>query len=328
MSSLSAGPLLGLPLPDIWFAAVFLVLGTFLLLDGFDFGVGVLFALADDHDREQYLSAIGPFWDGNEVWLVVFGGLLFAVFPEVYAALFSRYYLLMFAILAGLGLRGLAPELYEQREDDQWRRFWSASFVVGSTVTPFLLGVFVVNWLVGAPAIVTLPGVVGGLAVLALCVVDAVAFLGLKLPADTDDATRYGPPALAAYLALAVALVAAMYVTEPGLRTALTSLPVLGLLALSVVLGAAYVVSIRRETYLAAFAAVAGLVFGLVALVAVVMYPVIDRASGLTVSETVVSTLPLNLVTLMMAVFLPLVLGYFVVLYNTFSGPIEAGETY
>ncbi|MEE6210403.1 cytochrome d ubiquinol oxidase subunit II [Salarchaeum sp. III] len=327
MSSLAAGPLFGLPLADLWFAAVFFVLGTFLLLDGFDFGVGVLFALADDHSREQYLAAIGPFWDGNEVWLVVFGGVLFAVFPEVYASLFSRYYLLMFAILAGLGLRGLAPEMYEQRADDRWRRFWGASFVVGSTGTPFLLGVFVVNWLVGAPSVLTLPGVLGGLAVLALCVVDAVAFLGLKLP-DAADTTGYGPPALAAYLALAVALVSALYVAEPGLRGALTSLPVLGLLALSVALGAAYVVAIRRDTHRGAFAAVAGLVFGLVALIALVMYPTIDRGSALTVSDAVISTLPLNLVTLMMAVFLPLVLGYFAVLYSTFSGPIETEESY
>lgn len=111
--------LVGLPLAELWFVLVFFTLGMFLFLDGFDFGVGVLFATRDEHEREQLLASIGPFWDGNEVWLVVFGGTLFAAFPAVYANLFSRYYLLLFAILAALGLRGLAPEMYEERSDDQ-----------------------------------------------------------------------------------------------------------------------------------------------------------------------------------------------------------------
>ena len=74
VGSLAAEPLFGLPLAELWFALLFLILGMFLFLDGFDFGVGVLFATRDDdHEKEQLLAAIGPFWDGNEVWLVVFG---------------------------------------------------------------------------------------------------------------------------------------------------------------------------------------------------------------------------------------------------------------
>ena len=147
---LADGPLFGLPLDRLWFGLVFAVLGTFLFLDGFDFGVGALFATRDDdREREQLLAAIGPFWDGNEVWLVVFGGMLFAVFPEVYADLFSRHYLLMFAILGALILRGLAPEMYEQRHDETWQYRWGQAFVVGSIASPFFLGVFVGNWLFG-----------------------------------------------------------------------------------------------------------------------------------------------------------------------------------
>ncbi|MFB6135390.1 MAG: cytochrome d ubiquinol oxidase subunit II, partial [Halobacteriaceae archaeon] len=158
---LAGGPLFGLPLADLWFGLLFFVFATFLFLDGFDFGVGALFATRDDEaEREQLLAAIGPFWDGNEVWLVVFGGAMFAAFPEVYANLFSRHYLLMFAILGALILRGLAPEMYEQRHDDAWRTWWGRAFVAGSVAAPFLLGLFAANWLLGATATVTLPGVV------------------------------------------------------------------------------------------------------------------------------------------------------------------------
>src|SRR6056297_1681683 len=149
--TLASEPLFGLPLADLWFGLVFFIFAMFLFLDGFDFGVGALFATrADDDEREQLLAAIGPFWDGNEVWLVVFGGAMFAAFPAVYANLFSRHYLLMFAILGALILRGLAPEFYEQRHDEQWQRWWGRAFVVGSVTAPFFLGMFAANWLLGA----------------------------------------------------------------------------------------------------------------------------------------------------------------------------------
>ncbi|NHX36682.1 MULTISPECIES: cytochrome d ubiquinol oxidase subunit II [Halolamina] len=330
MTDLAGEALFGLPLPEIWFGLVFFVLGMFLFLDGFDFGIGILFATREDaEEKETLLAAIGPFWDGNEVWLVVFGGALFAAFPEVYANLFSRYYLLMFAILAALGLRGLSPEMYEEREDDQWRRYWGYAFVVGSALTPFLLGVFAINWLTGVAGIVSVPGVLGGLAVVALTVADGAAFLGLKTRGSLrDDASRYGTRAAVAYLGLVALTLVAVYVTTPALQSALLSLPVIALVLLSVALVAGYVVATRRGEYLAAFASVGGLVFGLVTVIAVTMFPAVDRATGLSVSEGIVSTLPLNLMTIMMALLLPIVLSYFGVLYSVFSGPIESGETY
>ncbi|KPN31322.1 cytochrome bd-II oxidase subunit 2 [Halolamina pelagica] len=330
MTDLASSTLFGLPLPEIWFGLVFFILAMFLFLDGFDFGIGILFATReDDHEKETLFAAIGPFWDGNEVWLVVFGGALFAAFPEVYANLFSRYYLLMFAILAALGLRGLSPEMYEEREDEQWRRYWGWAFVVGSALTPFLLGMFAINWLTGVPGIVSVPGVLGGLAVVALTVADGAAFLGLKTRGSLrDDASAYGIRAVVAYLGLVALTLVAIYVTTPALQSALLSLPVIALVLLSAVLVAGYVVATRRGEYLAAFASAAGLVFGLVTVIAVTMFPVVDRATGLTVTEGIVSTLPLNIMTIMMALLLPIVLSYFGVLYSVFSGPIESGETY
>ncbi|RZH66480.1 cytochrome d ubiquinol oxidase subunit II [Natrinema altunense] len=329
-ASLATDPLFGLPLADLWFGLLFFIFATFLFLDGFDFGVGVLFATREDADeREQLLSAIGPFWDGNEVWLVVFGGAMFAAFPAVYANLFSRHYLLLFAILGALILRGLAPEMYEQRHDEAWQRWWGRAFVVGSLTAPFFLGLFTANWLLGATTIVTLPGVVVGLAVVALTVVDGVAFLRLKTRGDLREGLRTdGYRALVAYLLLIVVTLGYVYGAAPALRSALFSAPVAALVLATLVLAGVYAAATWADRYYVAFGAAAGLVFALVGIVAGLMYPIIDRAGGLTVETAIVSTLPLNLMSIGAAILLPLVFVYFVVLYSAFSGPIEAGESY
>lgn len=325
-----AKPLFGLPLADLWFVFLFFIFGMFLFLDGFDFGIGILFAIHNDEDeKEQLLATITPFWDANEVWFVVFGGTLFAAFPAAYANLFSRYYLLMFAILAALGLRGLAPEMYEQREDERWQMWWGRAFVVGSLTAPFLIGLFTANWLLGTPTLITLPGILVGLAVVALTVVDGVAFLRLKLRGDLRERLRMdGYRALVAYLVLLIPILSYIYLTAPALRLALLSPLVAGFVLLTLVLAGGYAVATRRHRYYLAFGAGAGLVFSLVGAVAGLMYPDIDRAGGLTVEEAIVSTLPLNLMSIGAALLLPLIFIYFAVLYSSFSGPMEAGESY
>ncbi|QZP39475.1 cytochrome d ubiquinol oxidase subunit II [Halobaculum magnesiiphilum] len=330
VEALAAGPLFGLPLPELWFALVFAMLGTFLFLDGFDFGAGAIFATLEDGEaRETVLSAIGPFWDGNEVWLVVFGGALFAAFPAVYANLFSRHYLLMFGILGALILRGLAPEMYEQRHDERWQRWWGRSFIAGSVLAPFLLGAFAGNWLVGSPRSFTLAGIVVGVTVTALTVVSGAAFLRLKaadaLPASVR---RIGLGAVAAYLLSVVVTLGVLAVRLPAGVDALVTAPVIALVVASVALAGGYALALRRGANLAALAAAAGLTYGLVSVVALLMYPSMDPAAGLTVGEAIVSTLPLNLMSIGAALLLPLVATYFVVLYSAFSGPISAGEAY
>jgi cytochrome d ubiquinol oxidase subunit II len=330
LGTLATEPLFGLPLPALWFALLFAMLGTFLFLDGFDFGAGALFGVRDDEtERETVLAAIGPFWDGNEVWLVVFGGALFAAFPSVYADLFSRHYLLMFGILGALILRGLAPEMYEQRHDAAWQRWWGRAFVAGSVLAPFLLGAFVGNWLAGTERSFTLVGIVVGLAVTALTVVSGTAFLRVKTTGEFHDALgAYGLPAVVGYLLAVVASLGALWVTVPGLRAALVSVPVLALVGLSVLLAAGYVLALRRDHDLLALVASAALTYGLVAVVALALYPAVDPVTGATVQSAIVSTLPLNLMSVGAALLLPLIASYFVVLYSAFSGPAQPTEGY
>jgi cytochrome d ubiquinol oxidase subunit II len=330
IETLAAGPLFGLPLPELWFTLVFFILGTFLFLDGFDFGAGALFATRDDdEERETILTAIGPFWDGNEVWLVVFGGALFAAFPAVYANLFSRHYLLMFAILGALILRGLAPEMYEQRHDEAWQRWWGRSFVVGSLAAPFLLGMFVANWLTGSPRTVTLPALVVGVAVVALTVVSGTAFLRVKTRgALRDDLRRYGELGVVGYLVAVVVALVALALASPRLLNGLLTAPVVALVVATVVLAGGYVWALRAGQNLLALVVSAVMTYGLVAVVALLLFPLVDPATDLSVAEAIVSTLPLNLMSIMAALLLPLVLTYFAVLYNTFSGPVQSTDSY
>jgi cytochrome d ubiquinol oxidase subunit II len=329
-TQLAEQALFGLPLATLWFVLVFAMLGTFLFLDGFDFGAGAVFATqADATARETILAAIGPFWDGNEVWLVVFGGALFAAFPAVYAGLFSRHYLLLFGVLGALILRGLAPEMYEQRHDQRWQRWWGRAFVVGSLAAPFLLGAFVGEWLAGTGGSLSLVGVLAGLTVTALTVVSGVAFLRLKAAAILGpDVQRLGERALGSYLASVVALLAALYWRVPRLHPALESVPVVALVGGSVLLAGGYVGLLRRERHLLALLASGGLTYGLTAVVALLLYPTLDPATGLRVEDAIVSTLPLNLMTIGASLLLPLVVVYFIVLYTAFRGPVDQPDHY
>jgi cytochrome d ubiquinol oxidase subunit II len=331
MMPLAAGPSwFGVPLVELWFVALFLTLAMFLWLDGTNFGMGILYGLQVDHEaRERILAALAPLWDGAEVWLVVFGGALFAVFPDVYGSLFSGSYLLMFAILAALILRGISPEFMEQRDDATWQRAWSVTFVLGSTLAPFLLGVFAANWLVGATSTVTLPGIVVGLALVALTTAEGTGFLGMKTEGQLDDrTTRIGQVAQVAYLVLAVVSVAYLYVAVEGMAAKVVHPVVLGLVALTASVGIAYLGFLRADRHRPAFLAAGVQLFALVALVAVLLFPVIYPVTGLTVFEAAVSTLQLKMMTVVLAIFLPLVLLYFAVLYDAFAGPVEAGEGY
>ncbi|WP_049921566.1 cytochrome d ubiquinol oxidase subunit II [Halopiger djelfimassiliensis] len=316
---------LPIDLPTLWVGIVFGFLATFLFLDGFDFGAGAVFATrTDEKERERILAAIGPFWDGNEVWLVVFGGGLFAAFPAVYAALFSRHYLLLFAVLVALICRGLAPEFYEQRDDGTWKRWWGRAFVLGSVATPLLLGTFVGNWLLGTTVTDAPATVIVGLAVVALTVVTGGAFLAMKTDGSlAADARTWGLYALGAFL-LTLALALLALAARPAIRTALLE-PLPG--SLVAVLGAfagVYVVAVRRERDRAAFLAAGGTTYALIALVAALLYPTLDPATGLTAADAAISTPALRLLTAAAAFLVPLVCVYFAVLYSTFSGPVEA----
>jgi cytochrome d ubiquinol oxidase subunit II len=135
-----------------WFLLVGVLLTGYALLDGFDLGVGTLYLFAKgDVERRTLLNSIGPVWDGNEVWLIVGGGALFAAFPQVYATVFSGLYLPFMLLLVAIIFRAVAIEFRSKHESAVWRRNWDVSFSIASVVIALLAGVALGNMVVGIP---------------------------------------------------------------------------------------------------------------------------------------------------------------------------------
>src|SRR5262245_33340458 len=136
----------------IWYVLVGVLLTGYVILDGFDLGVGALhlFVKKDEH-RRLFLNSIGPVWDGNEVWLVTGGGALFAAFPEAYATVFSGFYLAFMLLLCSLIFRAVAIEFRSKEPWAWWRKMWDVAFSLGSILSSFLIGVAMGNLVVGIP---------------------------------------------------------------------------------------------------------------------------------------------------------------------------------
>ncbi len=136
----------------LWFILLGVLLTGYAVLDGFDLGVGIIHLGArTDRERRILLNSIGPLWDGNEVWLVTFGGAFFAAFPRAYATAFSGYYLAFVLLLFALIFRAVSIEFRSKRESPVWRRFFDFSFFGASTLATWLFGVTVGNSMIGVP---------------------------------------------------------------------------------------------------------------------------------------------------------------------------------
>src|SRR5579859_6862895 len=134
-------------MPTLWFILVAFMLTVYVLLDGFDLGAGIihLFASHTDTERRFILRAIGPVWDGNEVWLIAAGGTLFFSFPLLYASSFSGFYLPLIIVLWLLMVRGVAIELRSRINNSVWASLWDGTFFLGSALLTIFYGAAVAN---------------------------------------------------------------------------------------------------------------------------------------------------------------------------------------
>jgi len=207
-------------LNTLWFALIAVLWMGYFFLEGFDFdfGVGILlpFLGRDDVDRRVMVNAIGPVWDGNEVWLLVAGGATFAAFPGWYASLFSGFYLALFLILLALIVRGVAFELRGKHDDPRWRRWWDRAIFLGSLVPALLWGVALGDVLHGVPVgsgqrfvgsfldLLQPYALLGGVMTLLLFSLHGAVFTALKTSGELAERARASARRLAWPAALAV----------------------------------------------------------------------------------------------------------------------------
>jgi cytochrome d ubiquinol oxidase subunit II len=192
-------------LNTLWFILIAVLYVGYFVLEGFDFGVGILlpFLGKDDLKRRAILNTIGPHWDGNEVWLITAGGATFAAFPQWYATLFSGFYLPLFLILLALILRGVAFEFRNRDDNPLWRSFWDWAIFGGSLVPALLWGVAFANFMRGVPidSSMTYTGgfwnllnpyaLLGGLVSLSAFTLHGAIFLNLKTQGEVAEKARW-----------------------------------------------------------------------------------------------------------------------------------------
>jgi cytochrome d ubiquinol oxidase subunit II len=345
----------------LWFWMVSVMFAIYVVLDGFDFGAGALHLLVakTNEERREVLGAIGPFWDGNEVWLLAGGGSLFLAFPKVLAAGFSGFYLAMWLVVWSLMLRGISIEFRSHVEDGLWRHFWDGTFALSSVLLPVLLGAALGNVLRGVPldasgyfgmALWTdfrlgpHPGVLDwytvlvGLFVLVTVAAHGSVFLAWKTAGPVHDRAKGLAMRLwGLVLVLWTAATLATSVVNPGIFQQWRTAPLAWIGTLLFLAGLALVFTgIRRERFLQAFLGSGAFIVGILAASAASLYPVmlkstLDPAFDLTALNASVGKHGLQSGLVWWLVGFPLAIGYLVFLFRFHRGKVKAaaeGEGY
>jgi cytochrome bd ubiquinol oxidase subunit II len=339
----------------VWFAIVFGMLAVYTVLDGFDFGVGILhrFVARTDEERRTVLAAIGPVWDGNEVWLIAAAGVLFLAFPRVYSAAFSGFYLALIIVLWLLILRGVAIELRSRLENPLWREFWDTTFALASALLAVVLGTALGNVVRGVPLDGTglffiplftdfQPGVRPGIfdwytalvGVFALCVLAGHGALYLVWKTTGPVQVRSAAWARKIWLAVLPLWVLVTLATawiQPEIYTNLLARPwSLGfvLLMLGGLCGVFRFSSRGRE--LTAFLSSSAFLLGLLATTMAGNYPnwlrsTLDPAHSLTAANTAAQSYALQVGLVWLSIGMALAGGYFVYLFRSVRGKVGSG---
>jgi len=310
-------------LQTLWFALIaFLWIGYF-VLEGFDFGVGILLLVLgrNEPERRAMLRTIGPVWDGNEVWVIVAGGATFAAFPEWYATLFSGFYLALFLLLVGLIVRGVAIEYRNKREDVKWRTRWDVAVAVGSFVPALLWGVAFANIVAGVPidahkeftgTLLTLLnpfGLLGGLTTLLLFVTHGAVFLALK----TEGDLRQRANRLVLRIGVVAAVVAVAFLAWTEVQRGNPASIAFAVLTAGTFVGALAANQVRREGW--AFIGSAAAIGLAVVTLFTALYPNVmpsstDPLFSLTIRNASSTDYTLGIMTIVALVFLPIVMLY------------------
>ena len=337
----------------IWFIFVALMVTMYVLLDGFDLGAGAihLFAARNDRERRTIIRAIGPVWDGNEVWLIAAGGTLFFAFPTLYASGFSGFYLPLIIVLWLLMIRGLSIELRGHISDPMWASFWDAAFFVGSSLLAIFYGAALGNVVRGVPLDESgyffqplwtdfspfsgIPGILDwytvliGLLALTTLVVHGSNFIAVKTEDDLNARSRRIARRFSfATILLTLFATPATFWVSPEMLRSFNERPygyVLPLVAVAGLAGMVYF-DLRgrdREAFLSSSAYIVGMLTSTVFGVYPKVLPAVDPANSLTVQNASASTYGMAVGLVWWSIGMVLAVVYFTVIYRLFRGKVR-----
>ena len=337
----------------IWFVFVALMVTMYVVLDGFDLGAGAvhLFVARDDRERRTIIRAIGPVWDGNEVWLIAAGGTLFFAFPTLYASGFSGFYLPLIIVLWLLMIRGLSIELRGHINDPMWASFWDAAFFVGSSLLAVFYGAALGNVVRGVPLdesgyffqplwtdfspFSSTPGILDwytvliGLLALSTLIVHGSNFIAVKTEDDLNARSRRIARGFSfATVLLTVVATPATFWVSPEMLRSFNERPygyVLPLLAVAGLVGMIYS-DLRgrdRGAFLSSGAYIVGMLTSTVFGVYPNVLPAVDPANSLTIHNASASTYGMTVGLVWWSIGIVLAAVYFIVIYRLFRGKVR-----
>src|SRR6516165_9042749 len=324
-----------------WYIVIAVLWTGFFILEGFDFGVGMLHSVVgqDEAGRRAAINTIGPLWDGNEVWLIVAGAGMFAAFPGWYATMFSAYNLALVLLLAALIVRGVAFEYRGKRDAARWRTTWDVLLTVGSVLAPLLIGVALGDLLHGLPInssqnytgsfwdLLQPYGIFTGITLVLICALHGATFLELKTTGDMRERAARLARRVAPFTAAAViGFIIWTHVTH----TSAFFLNPIELLAILAVLAAVWLVyEPHRHGF--AFAATTVTIAPCIVAILVGLYPIVmvsttSAANNLTAQNPASPGYPLKVMTVVAIFLLPVVLAYQTWTYYVFRQRISTQE--
>ncbi|MGN6494818.1 MAG: cytochrome d ubiquinol oxidase subunit II [Agriterribacter sp.] len=337
---------LGIDYATWWFLVIGAVFTGYAILDGFDLGAGSLHLFFNkEQSRRIALNAIGPIWDGNEVWLVIGGGALFAGFPKVYASVFSAFYVPFMLFLCMLIFRAVSIEFRSKEPMLWWRRMWDISYSVSSTLIGFLLGVVLGNILLGIPVdkdgnftgslwyFLNPYSLMVGITTVALFMMHGAIYLVMKTESRLYAKLTIMVKNTTIFFAISILLLSfytLLYV--PHLRHNIEANPWMFIIPVLMVLSIANITrQITKRKYRYAFLSSAIAIGLLLIIVAVELYPnmlmsTIDPAYHLTVHNSSASQKSLGIMLTFAAIGVPLVLTYTTFVFWTFKGKVKLEE--
>ena len=330
-------------LETIWYVLVGVLFIGYAILDGFDLGVGALHLFTkSDEERRIMLNAIGPVWDGNEVWLVTGGGALFAAFPHVYATVFSGFYTALMLLLVMLIFRAVAIEFRSKRPMPWWRQMWDVSFSLSSLLSGLLLGVALGNIARGVPlrpdhefagsfiGLLNPYSLLVGVTTVALFAMHGAIYMVLKTTGPMHERVRgWVNRTIIFFIACYVLTTAATLLFVPHMTQTMKEHPLLFVIPVFNVLAIANIPrEVRRGRDFRAFLSSCASMAALMLLFGIGMFPDLVRSSlgedsSLNIYNAASSQKTLGIMLVIAAVGVPLVLAYTASIYWIFRGKVE-----